>query len=46
MRLLLFLFSAPYVSSVSTYVQHMQRYFRLSDDDLQVIWAYARGIEE
>lgn len=39
-------FSAPYVSSVSTYVQHMQRYFRLSDDDLQVIWAYAQGIKE
>lgn len=41
-----FWFSAPYVSSRSTYVRHVQQYFRLSDDDLQVIWGYARGIEE
>ena len=41
-----FWFSAPYVSSRSTYVRHLQQYFRLSDEDLQLIWGYARGIEE
>lgn len=28
------------------YSEHFQQYFRLPDDDLQVIWGYARGIEE